>query len=409
MTNLKFLASGGQPAGPGVLARLLTGLLAGLLAVTLAACGAGERSDSASAGASNAGASGDSSSADVTKAHDSVAKYEAAVTDYPAVSPLDGVAGLSGKTVWYVPIGAAAPVLSAYGTAMTEALGRAGVDVHVCDGKFVPTEVAACLQQAGTSGAAAVVTGYVDYALAPAAFDALVAQKVPVLLAGATPPTGTTNSPLLSFDDTSDGAALAQELLVNAVIAKSNGAAHVLYLGVTDSPALKDAADHAQEFFGTACGGCTFTRVDYNTSGLSKLSSQVNAELIKDPSINYVLGEVDTSGAPTISALQAAGRTEDVAFAGTGADLDALQRIKDGQVQFTDVGVSPSYMGWRFADGVLRMLVGQTPATKDFVLRVFTADNVGTLDLTPAAYSTNSWYGDNSYQDKFLGAWGGLS
>jgi ribose transport system substrate-binding protein len=397
MSNLQLLVSRGRPSGPWVLARPLSGLLAGLLAVSLAACGAGEGSD---------GASGDTSSDDVTKARDIVATYEAAVTDYPAVSPFDGVAELRGKTVWYVPIGAAVPVLTATGTSMTEALGQAGVNVHVCDGKFVPTAVGACLQQAGTSGADAVVTSYVDYALAPAAFDALVAQKVPVLLAGAMPPDGITNTQMLSFDDTADGLAQSQELLANAVIADSAGAAHVLYLGVTDSPALKSGADHAEEFFGTACGGCTFTRVDYNTASLSKLTSQVSAELIKDPSIDYVLGEVDASGAATIAALQAAGRTDDVVFAATGGDLDAVQRIKDGQVQFTDVGTSPSFMGWRFADGVLRMLAGETPATTDVVLRVFTADNVGDLDLTPEAYSTNSWYGDDSYKDEFLGSWG---
>jgi hypothetical protein len=76
-------------------------------------------------------------------------------------------------------------------------------------------------------------------------------------------------------------------------------------------------------------------------------------------------------------------------------------------VQFIDVGFSPIYEGWQFTDGILRMMTGGLPDSSGLgVIRVFTKDNVGNLQLTPAAYATNAWYGSNAYEQTFLTAWG---
>ena len=132
----------------------------------------------------------------------------------------------------------------------------------------------------------------------------------------------------------------------------------------------------------------------------------MSAKLIQNPKIDYVVGLVDASAAPAIAGIQAAGRSRSVKYAATNGDLDALQRIKDGQVQFADADSSPSYLGWRFADGIVRMMTGGEPSTTDAILRLFTADNVGDLNLTPAGYATNEWYGNDDYKAAFLKAWG---
>jgi hypothetical protein len=37
---------------------------------------------------------------------------------------------------------------------------------------------------------------------------------------------------------------------------------------------------------------------------------------------------------------------------------------------------------------------------------VFNADTVKGQTLTPAAYTTNTWYGSDAYEQTFLTAWG---
>jgi hypothetical protein len=38
--------------------------------------------------------------------------------------------------------------------------------------------------------------------------------------------------------------------------------------------------------------------------------------------------------------------------------------------------------------------------------RIFTAGNIGDLDLTPEAEKTGAWYGSTDYQDGFKKLWG---
>lgn len=366
--------------------------------LALAACGAGE---------SSSGSSGRTSSSDVDAARAMVQKYSSALTSYPEVEPVSGdVSSLAGKTVWYVPIGAATPSLRLFGEGMADALKNVDVDVHVCDGKFVPTAIAACLEQAGNSGADAVVTGYFDYQLVPAAIDGLVAKGVPVLVAGAAAPEGKSNSPELAFDDTTEAQNLAQELTADAVIADSDGKANVLYLGVTDSPALKGTADHTVDFFAKRCPTCSVTRLDYNTASIDKVASQVSAALIKAPKTDYIVAELDTVTPLAANGAQSAGFANKVKFAATGADVTSLQRIAAGDKQFANTGFGGFYGGWRFADGIVRMLTGGVPVSEGAAVRVFTKDNIEGLDLTPAGFASNDWFGDNSFEDTFLGAWG---
>ncbi|PUA79520.1 sugar ABC transporter substrate-binding protein [Nocardioides currus] len=368
-----------------------------LLAGGLVACGAGEK---------DGGASGDTSTDQVDAAAARAEQATAEFDDFPQVAPVAGAEALAGKTVWYVPLGTAAPILKAMGDGTSAALAHLDVDVHICDGKFVPTEVAKCLEQASTAGADAVVTSFVDYGLIPAAYDALVDKGIPVLLAGAVPSPDRPADAALAYDDTSVDHAKGVERTADAVIADSKGKANILFLGVTDSPALLKTADHAEKYYADECPGCTVTRIDTNTASLSKLASQVSAELIKNPDIDYIVGEIDESGAPAIAGIQSAGRDGKVKLASTNGNLDALQRIKADDTQIADTGLSPAFWGWRFADGIVRMMTGSEPSTTGAVVRLFTADNVGDLDLTPAGYATNEWYGEDGYQDLFLTAWG---
>jgi ribose transport system substrate-binding protein len=374
-----------------------------VMAMITTACGS-SNSGGATPSTNSSAPTGDSSLASVQA---DLAGYTQAVSKYAAIQPIaGGVSSLKGKTVWYVPIGSAIPTLAAIGTAMRTAFSKAGITLHVCDGKLLPTDISTCLSEAATQGADGVVTAFIDYTLVPNAFNNLVAHHIPVLVAGEQPDGGKTSGDTLGFYSTRTTDNLTQKLTMESIISDSKGEAKILYFGVTDSPETEEEAAYAKSFVQQNCSGCTFTESDYNTAAISKLPSQVSAALISHPDTTYVACETDLCAPNAVEGIKTAGYTNKVKLTSANGNLDSLQRIKAGDVQFSDAGVSSTYFGWQFADGILRMLSGAPPVSTTTVVRLFDSSNVGGLTLTPAAYQTNDWYGSTAYEQTFLSAWG---
>ena len=387
--------------------RALAAACLGAVTFVAAACSSGSSSaGGSSAGGSSSGSSSGGSSSELTAANASVSQYTKQVASYPAQQTISGVSQLKGKTVWYIPIGASVPILAAFGSGMQQALAKVGLGYHVCDGKFVPTNIAACISQAETDGADAVVTGYVDYASMPTSFNSLVAHHIPVLIAGEAPDGGKTSGPKLAFFNAIGTLDLMQKLDMDAVIADSKGKAHIIYLGVTDSPQTLDGANYGKQYLTSHCSGCQLTEINYNTASINKVPSQVSSALISHPDTTYVVDELDAAAQYSVQGIQSAGYANKVKLAATNGALDSLQRIKAGTVQFVDIGTSPIYEGWQFAGGILSMMQGHTPTFTPGIVRVFNSSTVKDLSLTPAAYTTNAWYGSDAYEQTFLTAWG---
>jgi ribose transport system substrate-binding protein len=386
--------------------RALAAAFAGAVTLTAAACSSSSSTGGSPSSGGSAQAANSGSGSAVSSASAEVAQFTKLVNSYPAQPPVSGVSGLKGKSVWYIPIGNSVPILAAFGVGMQAALAKAGITTHVCDGKFLPTNAAACISQAETDGANGVVTGYIDYASMPTSFNSLVSHHIPVLVAGEAPDGGKTSSPQLAFYNTQSTLNLMQKLDMDAVIADSKGKANVLFLGVTDSPTTLNAATYGKQYLTAHCSGCQINEINYNTASITKVPSQVSAALISHPDTTYVVDELDAAGQFTVQGIQSAGYTNKVKMAATNGALDSLQRISSGTVQFVDVGTSPVYAGWQYADGIMRMLLGHTPTFTLGVVRVFNKSTVQGLALTPAAYTTNAWYGSDAYQQTFLTAWG---
>jgi ABC-type sugar transport system substrate-binding protein len=388
-------------------ARAMAAACLGAVTLVAAACSSGSSSGgSSSQGSGSSSGSGSGSSSELTAANADVSQYSKQVASYPAQQSISGVASLKGKNVWYIPIGDSVPILAAFGSGMQQALTKVGISTHVCDGKFLPTNIAACISQAETDGANAVVTGYVDYAAMPTSFNSLVAHHIPVLIAGEAPDGGKTSSSQLAFFNAIGTLDLMQKLDMDAVIADSKGKAHIIYLGVTDSPQTLDGANYGKQYLTSHCSGCQLTEINYNTASINKVPSQVSSALISHPDTTYVVDELDAAGQYSVQGIQSAGYANKVKLAATNGALDSLQRIKAGTVQFVDIGTSPIYEGWQFAGGILSMMEGKTPSFTPGVVRVFNSSTLGGLTLTPAAYTTNAWYGSDAYEQTFLTAWG---
>jgi ribose transport system substrate-binding protein len=70
------------------------------------------------------------------------------------------------------------------------------------------------------------------------------------------------------------------------------------------------------------------------------------------------------------------------------------------------VAVDQAYAGWALSDEILRMATKAAPVTETFPSRLFTAQNIGSIQVTTAAQGSGAWFGDSSYQTAFTQLWG---
>lgn len=381
---------------------LAAGTLLTCLALTLAACGGS--SDGSTSDAGSGGSAGKTSLADLKS---DLAKFADKVTDLPKVTPVADAKSLSGKTIWWIPLGT--QVDASFGPTINEAFGTVGVKVHTCDGKFLPTTVASCLEQAGNQKADAVVTGYVDYKSVPTAFDSLASKGIPVLLAGATNNSGKKQSAEFAFADTGDIARQAARIQLESVITESDGKAHVLWAGIDDSAQLKAITGYAKSFVADNCPSCTWDQITTTSASLNKLASQVGATLTAKPNTDYVVAQIDPEVPAVVQAIKASGKQGKVKVIGSGPLPDTLLLLQSGDSPLAAIsGSSLRYEAWSFTGSMLQMLTGEVPPEQISTLhRLFTAENSKELAATPAAFATADWFADDAaVVSSFTDAWG---
>lgn len=364
---------------------------------------------SACSGASSPAASGTSSAksaAGISYAKAQVAKYSAVpATTTTAITTVTRTPALRGKTVWYVPVGGSVPIMQVAGSAMADALGHLGATVHTCNGNFLPTSIAQCLNEAADQGAAAVVTAYVDYNEVPAAYNNLVKQHIPVVLAGVDKPSGEAISSDLGFLSFDTVNAKTSRLMSDEVIANSSGHAAVLVVRLTDSAATIKDADEGIAELRQHCPGCAVYTLNTSTAHLSTLSSSVSAELTQHPSIDYAVALDDDVSAVSAGVASAA-LTAKVKIISEEGETSVMQRVTSGTADVADVGFSPVSYGWAFADALVRLMSGDAIPQATALIRIFSQHNAGRLTITPAEYATTSWYGTSAFESAYLKAWG---
>ena len=89
-----------------------------------------------------------------------------------------------------------------------------------------------------------------------------------------------------------------------------------------------------------------------------------------------------------------------------GQEPQVLQLVKAGKM-LADAGAPVIYEGWTYANGLMQLLAGDavTPE-EELVQRTFIKDNVQDLQLTPEAYLTSAWYGNDDFKAQYAAAWG---
>jgi ribose transport system substrate-binding protein len=334
-----------------------------------------------------------------------VAKFEATTSSYPVpTASVPGVSALKGKTVYYIPLIQQIPTFVVAAQTMKAALTRAGLKLQVCDGQGQPNGVAACVQLAVTSHAAGIVLDAIPYAMAQDALDAAKAKGVPILVADQVPqPASTPNTDQVSY---LPGAQSQPNDIAWWAIADSGGKANEIIAKELDNPSAIAAVDDSMPIYQQNCPDCVITVKPITATTTALQASAVSANLLANPAAHYYYTEFEDSLQPAVQGIQQAGRASDVSLAVGAGTVNGLGLLKGGSVVKAVVVVDEAYEGWALTDEILRMATKAAPVSETIPTRLFTKDNIGSIQITTDAQASGVWFGDNSFEGQFAQLWG---
>src|SRR3984957_11417522 len=380
-------------------------------AAVLAACSSSSSSSSSSSAAAPASSSSSatasaasSTSAGVAKAQQMVTQLEATTSTYPVpTASISGVSALKGKTVYYIPLVQFIPGFVVTAATMKVALAKVGMNLQVCNGQGQPSAVAACVQQATGAGAAGIITDAIPYGMAENALNAAKAKGVPIIITDRIPPSGTpANDDSVTYVP---GVVDQPSQIAWWIIANSAGKANAILAQESDSPSSIAYVQDSLSIYKQSCADCTVTVKSITATTNSQLASDTSSNLLSTPDATYYYTEFEDSLDPTVQGIQQSNKT-DVALSVAGGTVDSLGRLKSGSMVKAVVTVDQAYAGWALTDEILRMATKAAPVTETFPSRLFTADNIGSIQVTAAAQGSGAWFGDASYQSDFAQLWG---
>lgn len=346
------------------------------------------------------------SKAGVATAKSDIAALAKPITDWPAVPAIAHPADLHGKKIMLLPIGTSIPVINGVSESTKTALAHTGASVSICNGKFDPSAVSSCLQQAQSDHDYAVMTLFIDYKMAPNAIDSAVKSGVKVLVANEPEPQGVTTNANFGFFDNDKAGIGYYKVQSEAALAEEGTDTNALWLRLTDSPTTTNSSDAAIDRYKELCPTCGLATIDFTTANQDKLASAVSAALVSHPKTNVVIVPVDSFVAAAQQGIQSAGFTNKVKVISSSGSLDGLQRVKAGTLTH-DLGISTVYTAYTDANALVQLLSGEkvTPGT-EAVSRDFNKTTVADLSLTTAAANTPAWYGNDAFEQEYYKAWG---
>ena len=199
------------------------------------------------------------------------------------------------------------------------------------------------------------------------------------------------------------------QLQADWVINDSGGKAKGLIITATDVLSAKGHSTAIAEEFKKNCPDCKFTTIDVPVvDWATKIQTEVQTALTKDPTIEYVVPIYDGMASFAESGITAAGRKDKIkisTFNATPSVLDAM--AKGGPVKF-EVGESSEWLAYVYIDRALRTVMGEEvtesldPPEARGVLKTWTEENVSEAG-SPA--KLDQGYGD-AYREGFADLWG---
>lgn len=379
--------------------RTIAVLALGLFAVS--ACSTAPPPGSPTSAAADSSGSGPA--ADVSNLRTELDKYTGVPTFTAPGGPID-TAALKGKVIFNIPDSSSNPFATTVAEAEQEAADLVGVKYINCTNQGQVTEWVSCYDQAAQQGANIIndFGGADPRQLGPqiqAAQDAGIQVVAHNVYGFSQEPVGIKTSVPTPYE-------LAGNLMAKWVIMDTGRKANVLVITSNEVLATDPIVNGIKESFAAECAGCTMTMVNVPVKDWStKIQSEVQSAMVRDPGINYVVPIYDSMSQFVVPAITAANKVGQVHVATFNGTPFVLQYLQEGDIVRMVVGESLRWVGWAFLDSDLRLLAGeQLPSVYDekIPLRIFTKDNVNETGTPP---DLTKGYGDE-YVAGYKKLWG---
>jgi ribose transport system substrate-binding protein len=347
---------------------------------------------------------GSASGSDTPALTGDVAALDQPLASYPVPKDaINDVPSLKGTTLYYIPITLQSPQFGATQKAVAAAAEAAGLKVQVCDGKGTPTDINACVAQATSAKAGAIITDAIPYGLAAGSFEAAQKAGIPVILNSQIEDDEHPASATLAYIGTNAGTD-QQIALAQWVIGDSGANADVLINQTTDGPSPIAYVAAGKKVYDSDCPDCTVTVNEVSSANFSLVPSSTSAALLKNPNVNYVESQFEQFLQPTQAGIQSTAKTGIKVITGS-VGLSGLKAVEGGEVAAAS-GQATTYQAWVDVDAALRMMLGSQAPSYDIPVRLFTHDSVADLELTDDAWVSGEWFGPTTFTGDFTKLWG---
>jgi ribose transport system substrate-binding protein len=280
---------------------------------------------------------------------------------------------------------------------MKAAADALGYQLDICDGGVTPQKINGCFNNAVNAKPDVIIIDGNPASVAGAGYAAAQEAGIPVIGVFTSNPEGTTTAELGINTCTQQG-----QIKAAAVLAMSGGDADTLYAYETSQACDIQRHDAFKETYEKYCPtcGCKDLLFDYATMQQT-LPQQVQAELVQNPDLNWMVGVFDEPATVLITQIEQAGKQDQIRVGANDGVPANIQMIRDGRQAF-DVAISQAENAWLAVDAAARLISGQEiPPILDTDLFLITPENVGTIPEL-----TNTWPGPPDYEAQYRALWG---
>jgi ABC-type sugar transport system substrate-binding protein len=278
-----------------------------------------------------------------------------------------------------------------------DAVKALGDKFQRCNAGATPSQAQSCFTNAVNAHAAAIVTNDVAANSSGSGYHQAAAAKIPIIGAFTANPENTPDEPTQAAEN---APTVEATLLADYVIAKSNGKAHVLFVGENTD---QDGVYRGKAFAAAIkkCTTCKSYTVQTDNNTLSTTGGPaITAALEAHPDVNWVVGNFDEAAALSVLAAEKLGKASSIQVGGMDADPQNLQYIKEHKVQVVDATVGQGEVAWAAVYSASRVLSG-------YKVPLATPVNIWLIDPSNIKQvpSSGLFFGPNNYQSKFEALW----